>query len=293
MILLTGAHGFLGKYISKAIAPAALYTLARSNADLNVDITQAFELPDRAFDQIIHAAGKAHTVPQNPEEEQLFFEVNVKGTAHLLAALEELPQKPKAFVFISSVAVYGLESGKDIRENQALSAQSAYGRSKIIAEKLVQDWCRQHQVTCTILRLPLLIGTDAPGNLHKMQLAIEKGRYFNISGTKAEKSMALAEDVARAIIPLSAIGGIYHLTDGIHPTFQVLSAVMAKQAGRKPPLSIPLFMARLAAFMNKLLPFIPLDADTLQKVTSPLTFNDDKARETGLWHPRPVLDFYR
>lgn len=293
MILVTGANGFLGKHICQEIPEAERYTLSRSDAHMAIDISQPFQLPDILFSTVIHAAGKAHRVPRTKEEEQAFYQVNTQGTGHLLQALEQLNTPPQAFVLISTVAVYGIEQGRDITEDTPLQADTAYGKSKIMAEELVLEWCRRHRVRCTILRLPLLVGNNAPGNLGKMQEAIKKGRYYNIAGGKAHKSMVLASDVARAILPLSEIGGIYHLTDGHHPTFAALGKAIAVQAGVKPPSNIPYLLARLAAALGSIIPGFPLNRSTLDKMTADLTFNDDKARHTGVWKPQAVLDFYR
>lgn len=293
MILVTGANGFLGKHICQEIPVADLCTLSRTDTKLAIDISKPFRLPDERISTVIHAAGKAHSIPETAAEEQEFYTVNAAGTNHLLQALAQLSILPQAFVLISTVAVYGLEQGKNITENTPLNADSAYGKSKIMAEEMVQEWCMRHQVRCTILRLPLLAGDRAPGNLGKMQVAISKGRYYNIAGGRAHKSMVLAADVARAIQALSAIGGIYHLTDGQHPTFAALSKAMAAQAGKKPPVSIPYILARIVASLGSFLPGFPLNRSTLDKMTADLTFNDDKARRTGVWTPKPVLDFYR
>lgn len=293
MILVTGANGFLGKHICQAIPAQDLCTLSRTDEQLPVDLIQPFTLPDRAYRTVIHAAGKAHSLPRTEAEKQAFYDVNTQGTAHLLQALEQLTQLPESFVLVSTVAVYGLEEGEDIAEDTPLQAVSAYGLSKVAAEQLVQDWCRRHGVRCTILRLPLLAGADAPGNLGSMQEAILKRRFFTIGGGRAHKSMVLATDVAKAIIPLSAIGGIYHLTDGQHPTFSQLGSAMAAQSGRKPPGNIPYALALLASAVGALIPGFPLNRSSLRKMTTDLTFDDQKARSTGLWHPHPVLDFYR
>lgn len=46
---------------------------------------------------------------------------------------------------------------------------------------------KQHNVVCTILRLPLLVGTNPPGNLGAMIKGIARGYYFNIGGGKSKK----------------------------------------------------------------------------------------------------------
>jgi len=296
--LITGASGFLGSIISDSLRNSnyRIKTLGkREENDFSVDLSEEnlnFEI-NEAFDLVIHAAGKAHSVPKTKIQKQEFFDVNVTGTANLLKALEN-SILPKAFIFISSVSVYGLETGTSIAEDHALQANDPYGTSKIEAEKLVWDWCHKYNVICTILRLPLIAGPNPPGNLKAMIHGIKKGYYFNIAGGKAKKSMVLAEDVAK-IIPVAAkIGGIFNLTDGYHPSFSELSQIIAKQLGKSKPLNIPVWAAKLMAKTGDLLGSkAPVNSNKLLKITSDLTFDDSKARELLGWNPAPVLSGFK
>jgi nucleoside-diphosphate-sugar epimerase len=86
-ILLTGSNGFLGSYILSEIENNnKIFTLNRSNSDYNVDL----------------------------ENSEIKFDVNL--TKNLLNSLEQ-SKLPKYFIFISSVSVYRLVSGKLIKED--------------------------------------------------------------------------------------------------------------------------------------------------------------------------------
>ena len=290
-ILLTGANGFLGNYLKNELKKSfVLKTLSRSSSDYNIDLLNKNILFNDKFDLVIHAAGKAHLVPCNEKEFNDFYETNVNGTLNLLEGLRVsgLPQK---FVFISSVSVYGLSDGFFINENSPLLANDAYGKSKIEAEKIIINWCKQYNVKYTILRLPLIIGSDPPGNLKTMISAIKKGYYFNIAGGIAKKSMVLAKDIARFIISSSDIGGIYNLTDGIHPSFNDLSKIISLKLNKRHPINMPKI---LALFLAKLGDVIggdfPLNTIKYIKITSTLTFDDSKARKAFFWNPDPVLE---
>uniref|UniRef100_UPI003D7F87D5 NAD-dependent epimerase/dehydratase family protein n=1 Tax=Pedobacter sp. TaxID=1411316 RepID=UPI003D7F87D5 len=217
-ILLTGGTGFLGKTIVNNIE-GKLVKLGRTNCDINVDFVKHIPVLLQCFNLVIHAAGKAHSVPINDLQAQEFHAVNVNGTKNLLKGLELSPKLPESFIFISSVSVYGQDTGQLISEEFPLLATDPYGKSKIEAETIVHNWCEKNNVICTILRLPLIAGPNPPGNLKAMINGIKNGYYFNIAGGKAKKSMVLAEDVAQIIPKVSTIGGIYNLTDGYHPNF--------------------------------------------------------------------------
>ena len=129
---------------------------------------------------------KAHVIPKTEAEKQLFFDVNYQGTVNLCTALEKVGV-PKSLVFISTVAVYGCESGDLITEEHPLDGDSPYAKSKIMAEEFLTDWCKKHDVVLGILRPSLLAGKNAPGNLGTMVNGVREVFYMNIAGGKCEK----------------------------------------------------------------------------------------------------------
>jgi len=276
-ILLTGSTGFLGKTILENIKTYNPRTLSRTNSNYNIDISKTIPIFNEIFDVVIHTIGKAHTIANNEYEQQLFYEVNVIGTVNLLTALAK-SGAPKKFVFISSVSVYGLIYGENINESMPLLANDPYGKSKIEAEDIVIKWCKEQNVICTILRLPLVVGLNPPGNLGALIQAIKKRYYFNIIGVNAKKSMVLASDVARHILMAAEVGGIYNLTDGLHPTFNNLSKKIAIKFGIASVLNLPLFVVKFLAVIGDLIGnSFPINSIKLSKITSTLTFDDQKA----------------
>lgn len=290
-ILLTGSSGFLGKHLQKEIK-GSFVTIGRGDATIVCDLSTQIPILPNA-DMVIHCAGKAHSVPKTNAEKQAFFDVNVKGTENLLKGLELAPELPRAFVFISSVAVYGVDMGVNISEIHPLCATDPYGASKIEAEKIVQAWCTKNNVICGILRLPLLVGPNPPGNLGAMIKGVKKGYYFNIAGGSAKKSMVMAEDVAKIIPMLAEKGGVYNLTDGYHPSFQELSMTIAQQLGKSKILNMPYWLARLLAKVGDALGNFPINSAKLSKITSDLTFDDSKAQLELGWSPKSVLENFK
>ncbi|NMC00458.1 MAG: NAD-dependent epimerase/dehydratase family protein [Thermoanaerobaculaceae bacterium] len=290
-VLITGHSGFVGKILYNA-CKINHYTIGldrisfQSNilCDLSKDIPQFPVLPDL----VIHAAGKAHSIPRTIKDEDEFFKVNYQGTVNLLKGLSALPRLPGQFVFISTVAVYGLEEGEMIDENYPLNGTSAYARSKILAEEAVLQWGKQNNVPVAVLRLPLIAGPDAPGNLGSMIRAINKGYYFRFGSSSARRSMVLASDLARFIPSLHSAKGIYHLTDGVHPSYRELEEYIASHYGKRIR-TLPEGILKASAKAGDLFPWLPVNSSRLKKLSYTLTFSDEKARRELGWNPRPVV----
>lgn len=295
-LLFTGASGFLGYNILPILHKEyeTVHTMGLGQED-DIKINLAKEVPpiNTHYDIVLHACGKAHVVPRTPEEDKAFYDVNYEGTRNLCAALEKAGV-PKALVFISTVAVYGCENGELISEDHPLNGDTPYAKSKIMAEEFLTKWCSEHGVVLGILRPSLLAGKNAPGNLGAMVNAIRKGFYLNIAGGKVCKSVLMAEDIARLIPLLIEKGGVYNVCDTNQPTFGEISWSVAKQLGKRKPISIPYWMAWCMAKVGDLLGSkAPIDSYKLSKMTESLTFSNEKARRELGWEPMDVLENYK
>ena len=290
-LLFTGASGFLGSNIIQLLNGAYnIISIGLSPQDTYlVDIATDIPTFTDAFDVVFHAAGKAHSVPKTEAEKRLFFDVNFQGTKNLCTALER-SGIPKAFIFISTVAVYGCDSGENITEEHPLNGTTPYALSKIKAEKYLEGWCAMHNVKLSILRPSLIAGPNPPGNLGAMIRGIRNGKYLSIAGGKARKSVLMVQDIANLLPMLIEKGGIYNVCDSYQPSFRELEIVICKQLNKKLPLSIPYWFAKSMAILGDCLgENTPINSLKLRKITNSLTFSNEKAmRELG-WKPMNVL----
>ena len=261
--------------------------------DIKINIAKEVPPINTHYDVVLHAAGKAHSVPKTEAEKQVFYDVNYQGTVNLCKALENAGF-PKALIFISTVAVYGCEFGVLIDETHPLEGSSPYAESKIMAEKYLTEWCAKNGVLLSILRPSLLAGRKAPGNLGAMVNGIKKGFYMNIAGGKVIKSILMAEDIARLIPILEEKGGVYNVCDTRQPSFGEISMSVARQLGKGKPLNIPYWVAWCMAKVGDLLGNrAPINSYKLEKMTKSLTFSNAKARKELSWEPMDVLENYK
>ena len=290
-LLFTGASGFLGNNIIHLLnGTYNIISVGLSPQDnYLVDIATDIPTFTDAFDVVFHAAGKAHSVPKTEAEKRLFFDVNIQGTKNLCTALER-SGIPKAFIFISTVAVYGCDSGENITEEYPLNGTTPYALSKIKAEKYLEEWCAMYNVKLSILRPSLIVGPNPPGNLGAMIHGIKSGKYVSIAGGKAKKSVLMVQDIANLIPLLIEKGGTYNVCDSYQPSFRELELVVCRQLNKKRPLSIPYWFAKTMAIVGDYLgERAPINSLKLRKITHSLTFSNEKAmRELG-WKPMNVL----
>lgn len=294
-LLFTGASGFLGSNVRPLLE--GMYGVKTVGLlpkdDYTIDIAKEIPVLRERYDIVLHVAGKAHSVPKTEAERQVFFDVNLQGTKNLCTALER-KGIPRAFIFISTVAVYGCDFGENITEEHSLEGVTPYAMSKRLAEEFLQKWCYEHNVTLGIIRPSLIAGPNPPGNLGAMIHGIRSGRYLSIAGSRTRKSVLMVQDIARLVPLLVEKGGIYNVCDSYQPTFRELEAVICRQLNRNLPLSIPYWMAKCMALMGDCFgKKAPVNSQKLSKITESLTFSNEKAvRELG-WRPINVLENFK
>lgn len=294
-LLFTGGTGFLGRNIKPILDKTyEVTTIGIMDADMiKANFVSGIpNLPER-YDIVLHAAGKAHIYPKTEAERQAFYDVNVKGTIHLCEALENVGV-PKAFIFISTLNVYGDEPGNmDTEGNRPLVGSSPYADSKIKAEKYLTEWSKKHNVTLGILRPSLLAGKGAPGNLGAMIHGIKTGAYLSIAGGKAKKSVLMVDDIAHLVPLVAEKGGVYNVCDDHNPSFGELEETIAKQLGKRKPISIPYWMAKLLALVGDVFPFFPINSYRLEKIVTSDTWSNVKAKRELGWQPMDVLENFK
>jgi nucleoside-diphosphate-sugar epimerase len=290
-ILITGASGFLGKHLVFTLGKEhILETFHRKDFE-QLNRIQNYKI-SKSYDLVIHAMGKAHKIPDSLNEDCDFYRVNVLNTINLLNSLGE--NLPKSFVYISSVSVYGKSEGELISENCPTLANEPYGLSKLIAERIIKTWCCNNNIKCTILRLPLIVGDNPPGNLGSMINSINRGTFFIFKNGIAKKSMVLATDISNYIIAASNAGGIFNLTDGYHPSFRELSKSISLINNKRVPRNFPFIFAKILAFIGDIVGrTFPINSKILSKMTTNLTFDDSLAKNTFGWRPHTAISFYQ
>ena len=176
-VLVTGAAGFLGSRVVKALltgshdAPAVSRIIAADIAPCPIDDPRvdsrvgtiaepAFvaSIVERDVTIVFHLA--AVLSGQSEAEFDVGMRVNVDATRNLLEACRALGSRPR-FVFSSTVAVFGGALPDVVPEDSVLRPQSSYGTAKAIAELLVSEYSRRGFVDGIAVRLATV--TVRPG----------------------------------------------------------------------------------------------------------------------------------
>jgi dTDP-4-dehydrorhamnose reductase len=228
-ILITGANGFVGNYLSEALAPA-FRVVATGKGDCRLsfnhpslsytelDITDEAAVA-RIISQlkpavVIHAA--AISQPDRCEQDHgMADKVNVDATKYLLNASATAGAH---FIFLSTDFVFDGEKGM-YAEDDATSPVNYYGETKLRAEKLV----RAYQNRWTIVRTVLVYGARRAGRGNLLTMVadnLRQGRALHIYNDQWRTPTFVCDLVAGiARIVAQKATGVFHLSgeDGRTP----------------------------------------------------------------------------
>ena len=216
-ILVTGGAGYIGSHtcvqlLEKNYNVIVVDNLSNSNREVLNRIKQitgkevefycldccdyqAFEevFKNHSIDAVIHFAG-LKAVGESVEKPLTYYYNNLTSTMNLISLMEKYGVEN--LVFSSSATVYGDPVRVPIDESFDLHATNPYGRTKLMIEDMLRDYCKAHQnFNVALLRYfnPIgahesgLIGEDPngiPNNLapYITQVAIGKRERLNVFG---------------------------------------------------------------------------------------------------------------
>jgi nucleoside-diphosphate-sugar epimerase len=261
LVVITGGAGFIGINLVQALkqAGACISIVDLPTADfshlpdgvtiIKQDILQAERFRDVLLnaDFVFHLAARTDLNGKSIED----YRVNYEGTRQILSVLQD-NHKLSRFVLYSTQLVVGLfNETRFIDETEPYRTKTIYGESKVLAEKLTRDLCKEYKLPYTILRPTSVYGPYGKEPYREYFLSIKRGYYFHIGKAANLISMVYVKNLIEQTLLLannpSAIGQIYFGND-FHPyTMRQFSDATAQYFRRK-LMTIPDPIAFISAY---------------------------------------------
>lgn len=184
MILVTGGAGYIGSHCVLALLKEGFAvhifdnfstghketvetlkkygTLTYSEGDLQnkTDIKKVFE--NNKIDAVVHFAAFSQ-VGESVKNPQKYYQNNVCGTLNLLEAM--LENDVKKIVFSSTAATYGEPVYTPIDENHPQLPINPYGQTKLMIERIMDDYDKAYGLKSVRLRYFNVAGADSDGRV--------------------------------------------------------------------------------------------------------------------------------
>ena len=170
-ILITGANSYIGTSFEK-------YIKDNYSEDYTVDTVDMIdgswrEKSFKGYDVVFHVAGIAHQ-KETKENAHLYYEIN--RDLAIEVAKKAKKDGIKQFIFLSSMSVYGMDTGIITRDTKP-KPKTNYGKSKLQAEEQIVE-LRDESFKICVLRPPMVYGDGCKGNYQSIVKLVKKFPIF-------------------------------------------------------------------------------------------------------------------
>lgn len=287
-LLITGSRGFIGSNLINLLKTNSnilnIYVLDRSNnSNLKTDNIKNINLSNLEscnikFDSIIHLASKAHI--NDFSFEDLEYSYNLAKKLILFSTLHNISK----FIYISTIKVYGETSLNDINfsEKHEPSPKCLYSKSKFKIEREIVKSFKESNTSYYILRIPLVIGNGAKGNLDKLIKYILKGIPLPLKHSNNKRSFIsltnLIHSIQSLILKKNVVSGIFNLCDSKPiSTLELVKEIKAKLNSRS-------IIFPLNIYIIKFIFFVFGRADDYFKIFLSQTMDNSKSKNNFIWN---------
>ncbi|HSR54425.1 MAG TPA: NAD-dependent epimerase/dehydratase family protein, partial [Acidobacteriota bacterium] len=210
------------------------------------------------------------------------------------------------FILASTVKVYGESNAaiaphsprRPIEESVPCRPATPYGQAKLEAESLVLKG--GYVPEPVVLRLSMVYGERAKGNLTKMIEAVAAGRFPSLPEAGNRRSMVHVEDVVQAALLAAscneAIGEVFNVTDGRSYSSRELLLAIRRSLGKRPPsVDVPMGLLRLLGRIGDGIGALTrrrfvFDSDALDKLLTSAHFSSAKISKMLGYQPHWDLE---
>jgi dihydroflavonol-4-reductase len=307
LMLVTGASGFVGSAIAVAarkagyrvrvlVRPSSPRTNIQPDDEVVIgDICDRTSLAQalRGVRYLAHAAADYRLWSRSPDE---IIRTNLEGTRYLME--EALRAGVERIVYTSSVATLELQDDSPAVETRPLPESKVIGpykKSKVLAERLVEQMVKKHRLPAVIVNPSAPVGPRDVKPTPTGRIIVECACGHMPGYVDTGLNLVHVDDVASGHLAALRHGeiGERYILGGENVPLGTMLADVANIVGRRPPtLRLPIaalypvaFGAELWARLTGKVPFATLDG--LRMARHHMFFSDAKARRDLGYTSRP------
>jgi nucleoside-diphosphate-sugar epimerase len=294
-VAVTGANGFVGRALcdiltarglrvralmreQRGTLPAGAEAAVVGTFDVNTEWRRWLE----GVDCVVHLAARVHVMNESVANEPLYEQTNVGITQSLAEA--SIRAGVRRFVFLSSVKVNGERTtGKAFRADDVPAPEDAYGRSKWLAEEVLDRLAKGSAFETVVVRPPLVYGAGVRGNFLRLLEWTRRELPLPLAAIRNRRSFVsvwnLCDLIDTCLRHPDAAGGTFMVSDDHDlSTPDLLTQLGAAMRRRVRLIGVPLPVLRVAAVLAGRRP-------ELDRLSESLIVDASPTRARLAWHP--------
>lgn len=262
-ILITGKSSYVGTSLEKWLGKYPdSYSI--DSISLRDDLWKEKDFSE--YDVVFHVAGIAH-IKETKENAHLYYKVN-RDLAYEVAQ-KTRKENVKQFIFLSSMSVYGIETGV-IDKDSPLNPKSNYGKSKLEAENLITN-LGDSFFKVAILRPPMIYGKGCKGNYTKLaKLALKTPVFPDIDNKRSMIYIDNLSEFVKCVIDNCSSGLFFPQNNDYVNTSKMVKSI-AEKHGKT---------ILLTGLFNPLLTLMKRN-ETVSKVFGNLTYEETLSKNSN------------
>ncbi len=274
MITITGATGFVGSNLSVFLneKDATVLPLSLRNSEWP-------ELLDRNSQVLIHLAGKAHDTA-NVACDDDYYKINTELTKILFN--EFLESDIRDFFYFSSVKAAADTVTGILDEKQRPDPQTAYGKSKRLAEEYLLSQQLPAGKRLFIIRPCMIHGPGNKGNLNLLYKVVSRSIPWPLAAYENSRSFLSIDNLNFLVWQMmqkEVPSGVYHFADDQPVATNKLVKLIGEATGKPVKLwNIPQKLISFAAQSGDFLA-LPLTTERLKKLTESYVVSNAKIKK--------------
>jgi UDP-4-keto-D-QuiNAc 4-reductase len=298
-VFISGATGFVGRHLGEALARQEWQVMAGARREARTEFPgvthqrlELFAEPQRwreamqSCRAVVHLAARVHELHAAPQLDAEYSRVNVEGSEFV--ARQALDAGVPRFIFLSSVKVNGEGGAKPYRTVDPPDPKDPYGRSKLAAERRLQNLCSSGGMDLVIIRPPLVYGPGVRANFRRLLRLAASGVPLPLASIRNRRSFIgvsnLCDFIEKCLTHSAAGTQPWLISDDDDLSTPELLDRLRKHLGRPSrDFNFPPTWLRSAAFLFGL-------SDTVHRLCSSLQVDSSDARELLGWRPPLTTD---
>ena len=195
-VLITGADGFLGRYISKDLVQRGFDVYFRRRTDGDVRDSATWEqFPEANY--LIHLAGTTF-VPASWDNPTEFVHSNLISTSHAL----DYCRKHKTKMIFFSTYLYSKTARQPTIEEEKIDPANPYALSKLMGEQLCTFYANHFDVEVVVLR-PFNVfgsGQDSRFLIPSIISQAKVGSEIRVLDSRPSRDYIFVDDLVDAVV---------------------------------------------------------------------------------------------